>query len=150
MKLSNHIIGQIYKHAVEAYPFECCGIVTGNEHNQTIHMCKNIQNALHAEDPLRFPRDARIAYMIDRGEFDRTVAAAKEKGGEVLAFYHSHPEHEAYFSEEDHAAQTVFGEPEFPEALHVVVSVMNGAITDLKCFKWDGSDKIFRVIGNCC
>jgi len=31
----------------------------------------------------------------------------------------------------------------------VVVSVMNRAINDIKCFKWDGRVKIFRVIGNC-
>ncbi|MBI5663586.1 MAG: Mov34/MPN/PAD-1 family protein, partial [Nitrospirae bacterium] len=118
MKLDRHIIEQIYKHAMEEYPFECCGIITGSSDKQTVHLCRNIQNSLHEDDPSRYPRDARIAYMIDRGEFDRTVSDAKEKGEEVIAFYHSHPEHEAYFSEEDHAAQTVFGEPEFPEALH--------------------------------
>jgi len=146
MKLDRHIIEQIYRHAVEEYPFECCGIITGSSEGQTVHLCRNIQNNLHAEDPLRYPRDARIAYMIDRGDFDGIVSAAKEKGGKVLAFYHSHPEHEAYFSEEDHAAQTVFGEPEFPEALHVVVSVINGTVRDMRCFKWDGRVKAFRTI----
>lgn len=146
MKLDSHIIEQIYKHALEEYPLECCGIITGGSGPQTIHLCRNIQNILHAEDPLRYPRDARIAYMIDRSEFDRIVSAAKEKGGEVLAFYHSHPEHAAYFSEEDHAVQTVFGEPEFPAALHIIVSVMKGTISDMKCFKWDRGVKAFRIV----
>ena len=146
MKLDRHIIEQIYKHALEEYPFECCGIITGTSDRQTVHLCRNIQNTLHAEDPSRYPRDARIAYIIDRSDFDRIVSAAKEKGGNVLAFYHSHPEHEAYFSEEDHAAQTVFGEPEFPEVLHVVVSVINRTIRDMKCFKWDGSVKAFQDV----
>jgi adenylyltransferase/sulfurtransferase len=146
MKLDSHIIEQIYKHALDEYPFECCGIITGSRDRQTVHLCRNVQNSLHKEDPSRYPRDARIAYLIDRSEFDGIVSAAKEKGGNVLAVYHSHPEHGAYFSEEDHAAQTVFGEPEFPEAVHVVVSVVNRTIRDMKCFKWDGSIKAFREV----
>ncbi|MEW6602203.1 MAG: M67 family metallopeptidase [Nitrospirota bacterium] len=144
MKLQRHIIEQIQKHALDEYPFECCGIVTGGSDNQTIHLCRNIQNSLHAEDPDRYPRDARIAYMIDRSEFDRIVSDARGKGEVVLAFYHSHPEHGAFFSEEDHAAQTVFGEPEYPEALHVVVSVINRTINSVRCFKWDGASRSFR------
>ncbi len=146
MKLDRHIIEQIYKHALDEYPFECCGIITGSSDRQTVHLCRNIQNSLHEEDPSRYPRDTRTAYMIDRSEFDRIVSAAKETGATVLAFYHSHPEHEAYFSEEDHAAQTVFGEPEFPDALHVVVSVINRTISSMKFFKWDSRIKSFRVV----
>jgi len=138
MKLNKDVIEKIYRHAIEAYPDECCGIVTGDSDNQTVHLCKNIQNRLHAEDPVRHPRDARTAYVIDRKEFERIVSSAKEQGKEVIAFYHSHPEHESYFSEDDAAAQTVFGEPEFPGALHVVISVKSKEIHDMKYFKWDG------------
>lgn len=147
MKFDKDIIGKIYKHALDAYPEECCGILTGSKDTQSLHHCDNIQNRLHAEDPTIYQRDARTAYVIERGEFDRIISAAKEKGEAVIAFYHSHCEHEAYFSEEDFAAQTVFGEPEFPEALHIVVSVMNREIHDVKCFKWDGNAKIFNDTG---
>ncbi|MBI5409950.1 MAG: M67 family metallopeptidase [Nitrospirae bacterium] len=143
MQLNKDTLENIFQHALQAYPYECCGIITGDEHAQTVHRCENIQNKLHAEDPARYPRDARTAYVIDRKEFDRVVAAAKDKGDLVAAFYHSHPEHEAYFSEEDAAAQTVFGEPEFPDALHIVISVMNGRIHDITCFKWDGDKQGF-------
>ena len=138
MKLNKDVIEKIYRHAIETYPNECCGIVTGDKDNQTVHLCENIQNRLHAEDPARHPRDARTAYVIDRKEFEGIVSSAKEQGKEVIAFYHSHPEHESYFSEDDAAAQTVFGEPEFPGALQVVISVKNKKIHDMKCFKWDG------------
>ncbi|MBI4710770.1 MAG: M67 family metallopeptidase [Nitrospirae bacterium] len=138
MKLTKNVIEAMYQHAMAEYPDECCGIVTGDKDNQTVHFCENIQNRLHAEDPAGYPRDARTAYVIDRKEFERIVSSAKEQGKEVIAFYHSHPEHESYFSEDDAAAQTVFGEPEFPGALHVVISVKNKKIHDMKCFKWDG------------
>ena len=150
MRLHKNVIERMYEHALREYPDECCGIVTGSSNKQLLHLCKNIQNRMHAEDPERFPRDARTAYFIDRGVFDRIISSAESKGEEVIALYHSHAEHEAYFSEEDVAAQTVFGEPEFPDALHVVVSVMNNRIHDLKCFKWDREQKNFIVLDNCC
>ncbi len=150
MRLNKSVIKKICEHALKEYRDECCGIITGNSDVQTVHLCENIQNMLHADDPARYPRDARTAYVIERGEFDRIISSAKEKGEEIIAFYHSHTEHEAYFSEEDFAAQTVFGEPEFPDALHVVVSVMNRKIHDIKSFMWDGTLQKFIVIQNCC
>lgn len=146
MKLHKNTINKIYAHALKEYPDECCGIITGSGDNQTVHLCENIQNRLHSEDPARFPRDARTAYFIERSEFDRVISYAEENNQEVLAFYHSHPEHEAFFSEEDLAAQTVFGEPEFPDAFQIVISVMSRKIHAVKCFKWDREQQNFFVL----
>jgi proteasome lid subunit RPN8/RPN11 len=137
MYLNSKTIDEICKHALKTYPEECCGIVTGAGNNQTVHFCRNIQNRLHAEDPQRYPCDARTAYVIERSEFDRIVSTAKNNGEEIEAFYHSHADHEAYFSVTDVEAQTVLGEPEFPDALHIVVSVINGKIHNIKGFKWE-------------
>ena len=149
MKLNKDVINTIYEHALKEYPEECCGIITGKEDRQTVHICTNIQNRMHAEDPARFPRDARTAYFIDRNEFDSIISSSLKKGEDVLAMYHSHPEHEAFFSEEDVAAQTVFGEPEFADALQVVISVMDRKIHDLKCYKWE-REKQFFFADDCC
>jgi proteasome lid subunit RPN8/RPN11 len=143
MKLNKGVLEKIYGHALKEYPDECCGIITGNDNEQIVHMCDNIQNKMHAEDPARFPRDARTAYIIDRSKFDSIISYSLKKGDKILALYHSHAEHEAYFSEEDVAAQIVFGEPEFPEALHVVISVIDRKIHDLKCFKWERENQVF-------
>lgn len=134
------------QHALREYPYECCGIVTGDQRSQTVHVCRNIQNQLHAEDPQQHPRDARTAYTIERSEFDSVVSTAKNKGEEIVAFYHSHVEHEAYFSVTDVEAQTVFGEPEFPDALHIVISVMNKKTNDIKGFLWDKERKDFVTL----
>ncbi len=141
--MRKNIIEKIFQHAIETYPDECCGLITGDENNQTVHLCENIQNRLHAEDPVRHPRDARTAYVIDRKVVEEIISSAKRQGGKIMAFYHSHPEHEAYFSEEDVKAQTVFGEPEFPEAIHIVISIMDRKIHDMKCFKWDRDQQGF-------
>lgn len=146
MTINKEIIKEIYQHAVKEYPDECCGIVTGRAEKQILHPCKNIQNELHADDPERNPRDARTAYAIDRKEADKIYADAGKRGEEVLAFYHSHIDCDAYFSDTDIAAQTVFGEPEFPNALHLVVSVVERNILGVKCFKWDKEKESFVTL----
>jgi proteasome lid subunit RPN8/RPN11 len=146
MRLTKKTIEEISRHASGTYPEECCGIVTGNRHNQIVHFCQNIQGRLHAEDPEKYPRDARTAYIIDRNEAEEIFSLAKEQRKEVIAFYHSHVDHEAYFSKMDREVQTVFGEPEFPEALQLVVSVRERKIEEIKCFRWNRKKKDFLSI----
>ncbi|MBC8413941.1 MAG: Mov34/MPN/PAD-1 family protein [Nitrospira sp.] len=134
----------IHEHAEGEYPFECCGIITGSDLKQNVHRCNNLQNKMHTEDPERFPRDARTAYFIERSEFNRIIKNALSSGEKVLAFYHSHPDHEAYFSEEDHAAQTVFGEPEYPNALQIVISVISGKVEEISAYQWDPITQHFK------
>lgn len=146
MKISKDVIDGIYKHAVESYPDECCGIITGKGDLQILHKCRNIQNELHADDPERHPRDASTAYDIDRAEVKKIYAEAKENGKDIIAFYHSHIDGDAYFSATDKEAQTVFGEPEFPDAIQIVVAVIRKNICGLKAFKWDRDKKDFVAL----
>ncbi|MEE8328939.1 MAG: Mov34/MPN/PAD-1 family protein [Thermodesulfovibrionia bacterium] len=143
MKLNKSTIEEISRHALETYPGECCGIVTGDSDRQSVHLCRNIQDRLHAEDSGKYPRDARTAYAIERSEAGKIFAEAKEQDKSVIAFYHSHVEHDAYFSDMDKEVQSVFGEPEFPEALQVVISVKVRKINDIKYFRWDKDKKDF-------
>lgn len=147
MKLNRIIIDKICKHALDEYPHECFGIVVTDEKEQTIHTFENVQNKIRETDPARY-NDSSTGYFVDRKKFDEIILSAKKRGEEIIAFYHSHPDHEAYFSTTDVEAQTVFGEPEFPDALHVVVSVMNGGIHDIKCFQWDGGIKMFLSVSD--
>ena len=65
---------------------------------------KNIQNKLHALDPLTYPRTAVIAYTMDPLELDNVIRLKRKTSATRLkAFYHSHPNHDAYFSAEDRA-----------------------------------------------
>ncbi|KJU87802.1 Mov34/MPN/PAD-1 family protein [Candidatus Magnetobacterium bavaricum] len=149
MKLNKETLQFIYNHATKTYPDECCGIITGKADQQVAHACQNIQDILHQQDPLRYPRTARIAYTIDPKEADCIISQALQNGQDVMAFYHSHPDHDAYFSEEDVAAQTVFGEPQWPKAIQIVISVKLSMVNDLKCYKWDDSTQNFKENNNC-
>jgi proteasome lid subunit RPN8/RPN11 len=149
MRLGKKNLEEIKYHALETYPDECCGIITGNTHQQNVHRCQNIQNRLHAEDPARYSRDARTAYAIDRKVAEKIYADAKNNKEEIIGFYHSHTEHDAYFSDIDKEVQTVFGEPEYPDAIHIVVSIKGKNVCDIKCYKWDKVKKDFIFFQGC-
>src|SRR5512145_804809 len=138
MVLSPEIRLAILEHAKAEYPSECCGIVTGTETVQRVHRCRNRQDELHARDPEQHPRTSREAYDIDRGEMERIFADAAAQGEKVVCFYHSHIDCGAYFSKMDKEVLTVFGEPEFPDAVHVVVSVQDRQVKELWGYVWDG------------
>lgn len=138
MLLTREAIDTISQQAIVEYPSECCGIVTGADAVLRVHALVNIQERLHHEDPSTYPRTSREAYAVDRNEVERIIGEAAGRGESILAFYHSHIDCGAYFSSMDKEVQTVFGEPEFPDAVHVVVSVQQGAIHEIKGYLWDG------------
>jgi proteasome lid subunit RPN8/RPN11 len=143
MRLTQEAIDTISKQAIDEYPSECCGTVTGTDAVLRVHALVNIQERLHHEDPGTHPRTSREAYAVDRSEVERIIGEAADRGESILAFYHSHINCGAYFSPMDKEVQTVFGEPEFPDAVHVVVSVQQGAIHEIKGYLWDGKKKDF-------
>ena len=143
MRLTQEAIDAIVKQAIAEYPSECCDMVTGANVVLRVHALVNIQDRLHAEDPGTHPRTSREAYAVDRNEVERIISEATNRNESILAFYHSHIDCGAYFSAMDKEAQTVFGEPEFPDAVHVVVSVQRGALHDIKGYLWDGRKKDF-------
>ena len=77
---------------------------------------------------------------------ERIFADAAAKGDQVLAFYHSHIDCGAYFSNMDKEVLTVFGEPEHPEAVHVVVSVQARLVKEIKGYRWDGEEQDFTAV----
>jgi len=144
--LTSHTIELISKQAIAEYPSECCGIVTGNASAQRVHPCRNRQDELHAKDPEHHPRTSREAYDIDRNEMERIFSDAAARGEQVICFYHSHIDCGAYFSNMDKEVLTVFGEPEFPDAVHVVVSVEERKVKEINGYRWNGAKQDFETI----
>ncbi len=133
-ELSEAAFAAVRAHAAESYPEECCGVIlAGGE----VHRLVNIQNTLHANDPETFPRDARTAYTMDPKELERVLEAAGDRGLAFRALYHSHPDHDAYFSAEDRACATPFGEPTYPDTAQIVISVVSGHVGRVAVHVWD-------------
>jgi proteasome lid subunit RPN8/RPN11 len=146
MRLTQGAIEEISRQAIAEYPSECCGIVTASGSSQRVHPCRNRQDELHAKDPGTHPRTSREAYDIDRNEMGQIFANAAAKAEQVVCFYHSHIDCGAYFSQMDKDVLTVFGEPEFPEAVHVVVSVQERKIMEINGYLWDGEKQDFITV----
>ena len=127
------LLDAIYAQARSAYPNECCGLVVERDDTLVRVPCRNLQDEMHARDPERFPRTARTAYFID----PRVIVAHEDT---LRCIYHSHPDHGAYFSDEDQAAAAPFGEPSYPGVSYLVVSVMRGDVAAASLFVWDATE----------
>lgn len=136
LNLTQNAWEEISHHAIETFPEECCGVILHNGKTDDVRRCKNIQNQLHALDPESYPRNATIAYAMDLKELESIIHEAETTGTKIKAFYHSHPNHEAYFSQEDRAFATPFGEPTFPESVQIVISIYDGVVKQIAAYVW--------------
>lgn len=137
---------EISSHAMETFPEECCGVILSDGETDQVRRLVNIQNHLHALDPETYPRDATIAYAMDQKELESIIHEAETTGAKIKAFYHSHPDHEAYFSQEDRAFATPFGEPTYPESAQIVISIYDRVVRQTSAYAWAQEKKDFVEI----
>lgn len=92
---NENIAQAIRSHAMETYPFECCGFLLGVEREDGVYVEELlvVENTHKGEQRRRFYIDP-VSYMQAEREADR-------KGLILLGVYHSHPDHPAVPSEED-------------------------------------------------
>jgi proteasome lid subunit RPN8/RPN11 len=143
LRLRKITLDRIDRHALDSYPSECCGAVLFGEGDETVRPIANIQDRLHAQDPIKHPRDARIAYFMDPKQLFEVLREAEETKRSLGLLYHSHPDHGAYFSAEDQARALAWDEPAYPDATHLVVSVVDGTVQDRLAVVWDPERREF-------
>jgi adenylyltransferase/sulfurtransferase len=141
--LSGAVWKEICQHAEDEFPDECCGVLLSNGTIDRVQRLRNIQNELHARDPKTHPRTAAIAYNMDVKVLDALLLEASKIGFALKAIYHSHPNHGAYFSTEDHDAATPFGDPTYPDAVQIVVSIYDQVIKEIAAFAWSDDRQNF-------
>jgi proteasome lid subunit RPN8/RPN11 len=100
---------EIRRHGEETYPHECCGalIGTGNRVMATVALPNTTE-----EGPRR-------RFMVRPSDYRVAEQKAGELGGDLLGFYHSHPDHPARPSQYDldHA---------WPTFAYIIVAVAQG------------------------
>jgi proteasome lid subunit RPN8/RPN11 len=89
---------------------------------------------LHQRDPDAYPRDGRQAFHMNEADMLRVLEAAEAKGQLVTGVYHSHADAGPYFSEVDQEFARRPGFP-FPEAQHIVISVLEGRVAESALFR---------------
>ena len=134
------LLDALYAHAEEGYPEEVCGLVFARKGDgyaePEARRCENRQNALHAEDPSTFRRDARTAYNFaprDLMLLDKSLRGDRP----ARIIYHSHCEVGAYFSDEDVQAAAPDGELLYP-CDYLVVDVRRDGAKGCALFRFAG------------
>lgn len=145
LQIDKKILGEIFMECEKRYPEEACGLIVGSFDLEAVAEkivpCNNIQNELHAADPDRYPRDAKTAYVIDPREIARCRGEAEEEDKVIVSIFHSHPEHDVYFSKEDKEMASPWGGPLFPNLSYLVVSVYDGNVRGASEFYWSHEKK---------
>ena len=148
-RISRANMERIIAQAEREFPWECCGFIIGNDSVEEVRPIANIQNAQHAKDPKAFPRDARTAFLMDPKEHLAVMREIDERKLMLRIVYHSHPDHEAYFSDTDRRQACSFDPeyPDYPETAYVVMSIMGGKFNRAAAFVWDQGRKEFVETG---
>ena len=108
------VAAAIRRHGEQTYPHECCGALVG--------MGDRVTAAV--ELPNTTEEGPRRRFLVRPSDYMMAEKRAGELGGELLGFYHSHPDHPARPSQYDldHA---------WPTFAYVIVAVAEGAARDM-------------------
>lgn len=93
MKITDAQLKQIYAHAKEIYPHECCGFLLGSFDDGGL-----VQQVRPATNQNTSRTDR---FVIAPEEFAQVQFAADDTGLEIIGIYHSHPDWPAIPSQTD-------------------------------------------------
>jgi proteasome lid subunit RPN8/RPN11 len=116
-------------HGEETYPHECCGVLLGQMGDDgrvvtSIARCGNTR----VDSP-------QNRYHIDPRELVRIQREGRERGEDIIGFYHSHPDHPARWSPTDLAEAHWIG------CSYVITSVEKGKPATTNSFELTGDDE---------
>jgi len=126
LRMSAEIAQKICEHGAQGYPNECCGALLGRDADGTSATTTGgrvIQppREILALFPLVNRRDdsPRNRFSVTAEDVRDSEKVAREKGLDVVGWYHSHPDHPARPSQYDR-------EHAWPWYSYIIVSVANG------------------------
>ena len=116
--ISDAVNQAIRRHGQETYPHECCGALVGTTADAESIVADVVPLPNTTEE------GPRRRFLVRASDYRLAERRAGEMGGELLGFYHSHPDHPARPSQYDldHA---------WPTFAYIIVSVADGKATDL-------------------
>ncbi len=79
VEIASSVLGEMFAHARDALPNECCGLLVGTE--------ARIERAERARNLKASP----TRYEIDPADHFRSIRGARAEGLSVIGAYHSHP-----------------------------------------------------------
>ena len=91
LTVTREVDSAIRLHGQETYPHECCGALVGRDDAVTAVVAL----------PNTTDEGPRRRFMVRASDYQLAERRATELGGELLGFYHSHPDHPARPSQYD-------------------------------------------------
>ncbi|MHB1023596.1 MAG: M67 family metallopeptidase [Acidobacteriaceae bacterium] len=122
-------------HGEETYPHECCGVLLGKAEENGNRVVEIVRAGNTRTD------SAHNRYHIAPQELVKIQRQGREKGLDIVGFYHSHPDHPAQWSKTD------FAEAHWLGCSYVITSVEKGEAVLTNSFLLTGTteeDKAFQ------
>ena len=135
LKLSETIYSALRTHGEETYPHECCGVLLGRSGDDV----NTVEEAVRAGNTRT--DSAHNRYHIAPQELVKIQRQGRERGLDIVGFYHSHPDHPAQWSKTD------FAEAHWLGCSYVITAVANGVAQQTNSFLLTGTneeDKSFQ------
>jgi proteasome lid subunit RPN8/RPN11 len=129
LKLGKSHYDSIRGHGEETYPHECCGVLLGRMDGDERVVTSTARAGNTRTD------SAHNRYNIDPKDLIRIQREGRERGEDIIGFYHSHPDHPALWSSTDLAEAHWFG------CSYVITSVEKGKAVLTNSFELSGSDE---------
>ena len=134
IRLSQSAYTSLRQHGEETYPHECCGALLGHfDDNGSRAVSKTVSRVARCGNTREDSPHNR--YHIDPRDLIRIQREGRERGEEIVGFYHSHPDHPAQWSATDLAEAHWFG------CSYVITSVEKGKATITNSFELTGNDE---------
>ena len=118
------------RHGEETYPHECCGVLLGRFEEDATRIVTSTERAGNTRTD-----SAHNRYNIDPKELIRIQREGRERGEDIVGFYHSHPDHPAMWSSTDLAEAHWFG------CSYVITGVEKGKAAVTNSFELTGTDE---------
>ncbi|MFY9561259.1 MAG: M67 family metallopeptidase [Terriglobales bacterium] len=130
LKLNQTSYDDIRRHGEETYPHECCGVLLGHFADDGSKTVTRTARAGNTREDSPHNR-----YHIDPKELIRIQREGRERGEDIVGFYHSHPDHPARWSTTDLDEAHWFG------CSYMITSVENGKAAVTNSFELGGTDE---------
>jgi len=129
LKIPNSHYNSIRQHGEETYPHECCGVLLGQMDGDARVVTSVARAGNTRLDSLH------NRYNIDPKDLIRIQREGRERGEDIIGFYHSHPDHPARWSQTDLAEAHWFG------CSYVITSVEKGKAAITNSFELTGNEE---------
>ena len=138
LKITRALYDQLRAHGEQTYPHECCGILLGRA-DEGAHQVVDLLRAGNTRTD-----SAHNRYNIAPQELIRAQREGRQRGLDIVGFYHSHPDHPAQWSATDFAEAHWFSCSYVITAVEGDTHIGRASVTNAFLLKGSGEeDKAF-------